>query len=109
VRVALLGLGLIGGSIAKALREDPSGAGPLDPGGVEIAAWTPSSLGPRAALEAGADLVAFGRGFIANPDLSARLRQDAALNPLDRATLYGGGDKGYTDYPFLNQTSTHAP
>ena len=63
----------------------------------------------QAALDAGADLVAFGRGFIANPDLSARLRQDAALNPLDRATLYGGGDKGYTDYPFLNQTSTHAP
>ena len=57
----------------------------------------------QAALDGGADLVAFGRGFIANPDLSARLRQDAALNPLDRATLYGGGDKGYTDYPFLNQ------
>ena len=54
MRVALLGLGLIGGSIAKALRDDPSGAGPLDPGGVEIAAWTPSSLGPRAALDAGA-------------------------------------------------------
>lgn len=57
----------------------------------------------QAALDGGADLVAFGRGFIANPDLTERLRQDAALNPVDRATLYGGGDKGYTDYPFLNQ------
>lgn len=54
MRIALLGLGLIGGSIAKALREDPSGAGPLDPTGVEISAWTPSAAGPRAALEAGA-------------------------------------------------------
>ena len=54
MRVALLGLGLIGGSIAKALREDPSGSGQLDPNGVEIVAWTPSSLGPRAALDAGA-------------------------------------------------------
>ena len=54
MRIAILGLGLIGGSIAKALREDPSGVGPLDPTGVEIAAWTPSSVGPRAALEAGA-------------------------------------------------------
>jgi prephenate dehydrogenase len=53
VRLALLGLGLIGGSIARSLREDPAGAGPFDQGGVEIAAWTPSSLGPRAAHEAG--------------------------------------------------------
>ena len=58
----------------------------------------------QAALDGGADLVAFGRGFIANPDLTERLRQDAALNPVDRATLYGGGDKGYTDYPYLTQT-----
>jgi N-ethylmaleimide reductase len=56
------------------------------------------------ALGEGADLVAFGRSFIATPDLTERLRQDAALNPVDRATLYGGGDKGYTDYPFLTQT-----
>jgi prephenate dehydrogenase len=54
MRIALLGLGLIGGSIAKALREDPASAGPLDATGLEIAAWTPSSAGPRAALEAGA-------------------------------------------------------
>ncbi len=49
-----------------------------------------------------ADLVAFGRPFIANPDLGARLRRDAALNALDTTTLYGGGVAGYTDYPVLD-------
>ena len=53
------------------------------------------------ALEQGADLVAFGRPFIANPDLVRRLKEDAPLNPLDAATLYGGGARGYTDYPAL--------
>ncbi|WP_374299003.1 alkene reductase [Ferrovibrio sp.] len=48
-----------------------------------------------------ADLVAFGRPFISNPDLVERLRRNAPLSPLDRATLYGGGAKGYTDYPVL--------
>jgi N-ethylmaleimide reductase len=48
-----------------------------------------------------ADLIAFGRPFISNPDLVERLRLGAPLNPLDRETLYGGGAKGYTDYPFL--------
>jgi N-ethylmaleimide reductase len=55
------------------------------------------------ALEAGeADLIAFARPFIANPDLVARLQADAALNPLDMATFYTPGPKGYTDYPTLN-------
>jgi len=49
-----------------------------------------------------ADLVAFGRPFIANPDLGLRLRQAAPLNVLDAAHLYGGGAQGYTDYPTLN-------
>ena len=53
------------------------------------------------ALSQGADLVAFGRPFIANPDLTRRLREGAALNAPDRATFYGGGAKGYTDYPSL--------
>jgi len=48
-----------------------------------------------------ADLVAFGRPFISNPDLVRRLREDAPLNPLDAKTLYGGGAEGYLDYPFL--------
>ncbi len=53
------------------------------------------------ALAEGADLVAFGRPFIANPDLGARLKQGGPFNALDRATLYGGGDAGYLDYPTL--------
>jgi N-ethylmaleimide reductase len=54
-----------------------------------------------AVAEARADAIAFGRAFIANPDLVERLRRNAALNPYDRSTFYGGGAKGYTDYPFL--------
>ena len=53
------------------------------------------------AMTEGADLVAFGRPFIANPDLTRRLREGAALTAGDRATFYGGGAKGYTDYPTL--------
>ncbi len=49
-----------------------------------------------------ADLVSFGRPFIANPDLVRRLRENAPLNPLDKTTLYGGGEKGYVDYPTLD-------
>jgi N-ethylmaleimide reductase len=49
-----------------------------------------------------ADLVAFGKAFIANPDLGRRLREDAPLNPLDTKRLYGGGAQGYTDYPALD-------
>jgi N-ethylmaleimide reductase len=54
------------------------------------------------ALEQGADLVAFGRPYIANPDLVERLRANAPLNAIDKPTLYGGGARGYTDYPALN-------
>ena len=50
-----------------------------------------------------ADLIAFGRPFISNPDLVERLRSNAPLNELDPTTLYGGDEHGYTDYPFLNQ------
>ncbi len=53
------------------------------------------------ALAGDADLVAFGRPFIANPDLVERLRRGAPLNPVDVATFYGGGEKGYTDHPTL--------
>jgi N-ethylmaleimide reductase len=53
-----------------------------------------------------ADLVSFGRLFIANPDLVRRLREDAPLNELDKNTLYGGGAKGYVDYPTLDQHAT---
>ncbi|MGC1783940.1 MAG: alkene reductase [Acidobacteriaceae bacterium] len=55
-----------------------------------------------AIVESGlADAVAFGRIFIANPDLPRRLMEDKPLNPYDRGTFYGGNEHGYTDYPAL--------
>jgi N-ethylmaleimide reductase len=48
-----------------------------------------------------ADLVSFGSLFISNPDLPRRFELDAPLNEPDRKTFYGGGEQGYTDYPFL--------
>jgi N-ethylmaleimide reductase len=53
-------------------------------------------------LDAGAaDLIAFGKPFISNPDLVERLKKGAPLNEWDKNTFYGGGAKGYTDYPAL--------
>ncbi len=53
-----------------------------------------------------ANLVSFGRLFLANPDLPARFEQDAALNEADPRTFYGGAEAGYTDYPFLEQSAS---
>jgi N-ethylmaleimide reductase len=50
-----------------------------------------------------ADLIAFGKPFISNPDLVERLKRGAPLNAPDKATFYGGGAKGYTDYPALGE------
>jgi N-ethylmaleimide reductase len=55
----------------------------------------------QALLEKRGDLIAFGRPFLANPDLVARMRQDAPLNAADQATFYVPGAHGYTDYPAL--------
>ncbi|MDB5664365.1 alkene reductase [Cypionkella sp.] len=56
----------------------------------------------QAAVDAGAaDLVGFGRAFLANPDLVARMQTGAELNAPDFATFYTPGEKGYTDYPTL--------
>ncbi len=55
----------------------------------------------QALLDKRGDLVAFGRPFLANPDLVARTRTDAALNVPDMATFYVPGAKGYTDYPAM--------
>lgn len=56
----------------------------------------------EAALEAGqADLIAFGRPFLCNPDLVARMQAGAAMNAPDMGTFYTPGEKGYTDYPAL--------
>lgn len=56
----------------------------------------------NAALAAGdADLIAYGRWFISNPDLPERFAHNLPLNSYDRSTFYGGNERGYTDYPSL--------
>lgn len=70
--------------------------------GIFILAGGFDRAGAEAALEAGqADLIAFARSILANPDLVERMRTDAALNAIDMDTLYSSGAKGYTDYPAL--------
>ncbi|MFY0254096.1 alkene reductase [Chitinophaga sp. 30R24] len=54
-----------------------------------------------------ADLIGFGRPFIANPDLPYRLEHDLPLNALDKTALFGGGTKGYTDYPAYETTTAN--
>jgi N-ethylmaleimide reductase len=57
----------------------------------------------NAAIASGhADVIAYGVPFIANPDLVERYKTDAPLNEADANSFYGGAEKGYTDYPFLN-------
>lgn len=51
-----------------------------------------------------ASLIAFGRHFIANPDLPKRIKLGLPLNPYDRSTFYGYTGRGYTDYPFYEAT-----
>jgi N-ethylmaleimide reductase len=74
--------------------------------GNEHGAWIVNNGYTRAmsldAVASGAaDMVAFGKGFISNPDLVRRLREDAPIAPVVRETLYGGGAEGYIDYPPL--------
>lgn len=52
-----------------------------------------------------ADLISFGRPFIANPDLPYRLKNNLSLNEPDRTYFFGGGAKGYTDYQTHEQLS----
>lgn len=49
-----------------------------------------------------ADMVAFGKLFISNPDLVERFQEGAKLTPWDKSTFYHGGERGYTDYPFIS-------
>jgi 2,4-dienoyl-CoA reductase-like NADH-dependent reductase (Old Yellow Enzyme family) len=71
-------------------------------GGVYVANEGFDFASGEALLAAGeADAVAFGRMFIANPDLPQRFARGAALNPSDGSTFYSGGARGYTDYPAL--------
>lgn len=70
--------------------------------GVFLSAGGYSAETADEAIAAGrADAIAFGRLFIANPDLPERLEKKSALNEYDRTTFYGGEEKGYTDYPAL--------
>jgi N-ethylmaleimide reductase len=57
------------------------------------------------ALASHADLISFGRLFIANPDLPRRLKIGARMNPLNQAELYSPDHRGYTDYPFLDHNN----
>lgn len=67
-----------------------------------IAAGAYTQAKAEALLSTGlADAVAFGRAYIANPDLVERFAHNAPLNQPDPTTFYGGDEKGYTDYPFL--------
>lgn len=50
-----------------------------------------------------AKMISYGTLFLSNPDLPKRFEMNATLNEADRATMYGGKDHGYIDYPFLNQ------
>lgn len=117
-----LGRRKIGWIAAREYVHDPN-AQPLDSQGRPRKITNPESIGPRlkdafggvyianegftrdsaqAALDAGwADAVAFGKDYIANPDLAARFAKGAPLNPWDGATFYVGGERGYTDYPAL--------
>ncbi len=71
-------------------------------GGVFIANEGFTADSAREAIVSGAaDAVAFGKPAIANPDLVARIRINAAWNPADPSTFYGGGSGGYLDYPVL--------
>jgi N-ethylmaleimide reductase len=72
--------------------------------GVLISAGGFDGASAEAAVAAGhADAIAFGRYFISNPDLPARIRHGVPFTPYNRATFYGGGAAGYTDYPFHDE------
>ena len=62
----------------------------------------------KAIADGRADLIAFGTPFIANPDLVIRLFLDAPLMPVNRETLYGGSEQGYTEYPIMRAVAPHA-
>ena len=78
---------------------DPLSLGPVFGGTVIAAGGYDAESGAKEIEDGRADLVAYGRAFIANPDLPARFARDAELADPDPSTFYGGGAEGYTDYP----------
>ena len=89
-------------SMAKLIRKKFKGT-------LIVAGGFDAESGARWLREGWADLIAYGRKFLANPDLPERLRLGAALNADDPSTYYGGGEKGYTDYPSLAQDRGEQP
>jgi N-ethylmaleimide reductase len=77
---------------------------PLYPGTLIVAGGYTHEKADAVLREGLADLIAFGQLFIANPDLPERFRRNAPLNPPDRDSFYGGTEKGYIDYPTLEDT-----
>jgi len=76
---------------------------PLFPGTLMVAGGYTLERGNAVLAAGAADLVTFGRLFLANPDLAERFRQRAPLNEPNAATFYGGGAEGYIDYPTLGE------
>jgi N-ethylmaleimide reductase len=78
-------------------------------GGVIIASGGLDKAKAEAAINGGVgQLAAFGRPFLANPDLVHRLQHDLPLNEPDYPTFYTPGEKGYTDYPTVEKAKTNA-
>lgn len=72
--------------------------------GVFISAGGYNADNAKEMVESGSvDAVVFGRYYISNPDLPERIAQGLPLNKYDRATFYGGAEKGYTDYPYATK------
>lgn len=93
-------------AIFRRIRSDWPGtlmANPVLGWGVPLPADGGRAAGERL-LDAGADVVALGRAFVANPDLVERLRLGAPLNPVREQYFYTGGEQGYLDYPALGST-----
>lgn len=76
---------------------------PLFPGPLIASGGFTADTAEQLLADGAADLIAFGRTFIANPDLPKRLALGAPLNEPDRSTFYGGTARGYTDYPNLDE------
>jgi N-ethylmaleimide reductase len=90
---------------------DPAGPGARPDGRFFRARWRGPLIlnkgydrtrGDAAVADGVADLVSFATLFLANPDLPERLRRAGPFNAPDRPTFYGGGERGYTDYPALS-------
>jgi N-ethylmaleimide reductase len=77
-------------------------------GTLMVAGGYDRTSGEEALQEGRADLIAYARYFLANPDLPARFALDADLNEWDRSTFYGGDAEGYTDYPMLDDAVQQA-